>query len=644
MFAIAAPSASAATACAETTDPATPEAPLPGKPCWVDVTPYPFGADGLPVDTASFGCPTVNAEKGAGYQSQCYLRVTSMAFRAYNRGLAATSNFVFNGPTTVSPFGVWLFNGSRWSPDPTFPGPSVCAGDTILWAGKLDYWLVGKPTTPGHTGSSLCRYDGSTFAWQPLEIPSETRVKVPAPAVAASVAAGSCFAWNDCWFFGPEGVRLHWDGATLADFTPTVDALWLRSRVTAAAARVDGDGRKTGVAVTWTSGLDSLSGGTGFGQQVPLHDGSPPAQAWYSDGGAFTPFAFTPPTVAAPDDPSRTDLIGVDLDSAGRGWIAGNPVGRDNVSGGRVPSGVVPAPLLPFALRDRPACKAPARAFAFDRSATNVSNGHDAYLWQALSVFPQDGDALAGGWLRPATPGTAIHDDGHSEPVLTRVRCDGSVTDTRFRESDPTPGNGSAMAPANYGGRVEAVAANATNDAWAVTSGGITSNGSGIQVPQPGGGQAVYFYQRPHLYRWTDTAQPAASAGDDVEARPFEVVEDPPLFVDEVPPPEPPPAPDQPPVVTNAPTKTKRVKQKPSIYSPKVSKPRRIKGNRFVMVVTFRVRRPVTVGVQALRKNKVVSRSGLKRFKGKRGTLKLEITRKHWPTRVRFYTRSGSTR
>ncbi|HEY6888875.1 MAG TPA: hypothetical protein VI300_13880 [Solirubrobacter sp.] len=643
MLAIAAPSASAATACAQTTDPATPAAPSPGTPCWVDVTPYPFGADGLPVDTSSLNCPgKTPPQDGFGYQSLCYLRVTSMAFRAYNRGLAATSNFEFNGPMTISPFGVWLFNGSRWYPDPTFPGPSVCGGDTVLWAGKLDYWLVGKSTSPGHGGSSLCRYDGSTFAWQPLEIPNETRAKVLPPLNPASVTAGSCFAWNDCWFFGPEGVRLHWDGAGLADFTPAVDTPWLRSRATAATARVGGDGRKTGVAVTWTSGFDSGFGGTAVGQQVPVHDGALPAQAWHSDGGAFTPFPFIPPTVPAPDDPSRTDLVAVDLDPLGRGWIAGNPVGRDGALGGRVPSGVVPAPVLPFALGDRPPCKAPLRTFEFDRSVTNASNGHDAYLWQALSIFPQSGDALAGGWLRPATPGTAIHDDGHPEPVLTRVGCDGSVTDTRFRESDPTPGNGSVIAPANYRGRVEAVAANAANDAWAMISSG-SSNGGGIPVPKPSG-SPDFFWQRPHLYRLTDTAKPAATAGDDVEDRPFEVVQDPPIFVEDVPPPEPPPAPDEPPVVTHAPTKTKRVRQKPSIYSPKVSKPKRIKGDRFVMVITFRVRRPVTVGVQALRKNTVVSRSGLKRFKGKRGTLKLEITRKRWPTRIRFYQRSGSTR
>ncbi|MDA0163846.1 hypothetical protein OM076_26485 [Solirubrobacter ginsenosidimutans] len=635
MFAIAAPSASAATACAKTTDPATPAAPSPGKPCWVDITPYPFGTDGLPVDTSSLGCPAVNAEKDRGYQSQCYLRVTSMAFRAWNRGLAATTRFQINPSPPPTPFGVWLFNGTRWYPDPTFPGASTCYGDTVVWAGKLDYWLIGGSLT-GSGVPTVCRYDGSSFAWQPLEIPAETRVKVLSPEIA-SVRAGACYAWDDCWFFGPEGVRLHWDGTKLNDDTPDISSPSLRGRFGSAAARVDADGHRIGVAVRWTS-HSSQDGVKPEDQVRPDPGESAPAQLLRSDGGAFAPFPFTPPTVPGPDDPWRTNLVAVDLDPSGRGWVAGNTVGAGNLQiTGRILPGRQAAPVVPFALSGRAACTPSATAFTYAPTSSGLPDGQSSYIWNSLSVFPDSGDALAGGTERPAVGGTSRNDNGYAEPVLTRVGCAGAVTETRFREPDPTT-NDAAVAPANYRGSLDAVAANAANDAWAATSSG-SAIGGGIPT-----GVDQRFYQRPHLYRLTDTAKPAATAGDDVEDRPFEVVADPPIFVEDAPPPEPPPAPDEPPVITTVPTKPKRVKQKPSIYSPKVSKPRRIKGNRYVMVVTFRVRRPVTVGVQALRKNKVVSRSGLKRFKGKRGTLKLEITRKHWPTRVRFYTRSGSTR
>src|ERR1700744_4641473 len=85
----------------------SPGSPSAGNPCWVDVTPYPFGSDVNSVDPTSPSClgPTGGAFGpagfGPGWQGDfnslsdtgqgppCYLQVTSMAFRAWNRGLAA---------------------------------------------------------------------------------------------------------------------------------------------------------------------------------------------------------------------------------------------------------------------------------------------------------------------------------------------------------------------------------------------------------------------------------------------------------------------------------------------------------------------------------------------------------------------------
>ena len=68
----------------------------------------------------------------------CYLTVVSMAFRAWNRGLALTGEA--SGGESLP---VWRFNGTSWYPETAFPGSKVCPGDTIVWAGKLDYWVVG---------------------------------------------------------------------------------------------------------------------------------------------------------------------------------------------------------------------------------------------------------------------------------------------------------------------------------------------------------------------------------------------------------------------------------------------------------------------------------------------------------------------
>jgi len=125
-------SAAAAVDCATTTV-GTPTAAV-GDPCWTDVSPYPFGSDGNPVTDPTGTC--------AGADPDCYLEVNSLAFRAWNRGIASVGPAQGSSAATT-PFGVWHYNGVRWYPDPTFPGTGTCAGTDIMWAGKLDIWLVG---------------------------------------------------------------------------------------------------------------------------------------------------------------------------------------------------------------------------------------------------------------------------------------------------------------------------------------------------------------------------------------------------------------------------------------------------------------------------------------------------------------------
>jgi hypothetical protein len=102
------------------------------------------------------------------------------------------------------------------------------------------------------------------------------------------------------------------------------------------------------------------------------------------------------------------------------------------------------------------------------------------------------------------------------------------------------------------------------------------------------------------------------------------------------PPEEPAPVVQPLPVVTQVPSTT----LPPAIYDVKV-KLHTIKrhGRRyFSLYLTFKVRRPITLGAQALRRGRVVSVARAKPFTGRTGQLILNVERKRWPTSVQFTT------
>ena len=156
-----------------------------------------------------------------------------------------------------NPYGVWLFNGVTWFPSPGFPGYNVCPGRTVVWAGKLDYWLIGGPTDL--SWSRLCRFDGATLEWESLELPEATKQHVTVVAGKeerrrpGGITSAACLAWNDCWFFGTYGTVMHWDGTQLSDASPDPSLSWLQGEYTAAVARQDPQGDPFGVAVGATA-------------------------------------------------------------------------------------------------------------------------------------------------------------------------------------------------------------------------------------------------------------------------------------------------------------------------------------------------------------------------------------------------------
>ena len=165
------------------------------------------------------------------------------------------------------------------------------------------------------------------------------------------------------------------------------------------------------------------------------------------------------------------------------------------------------------------------------------------------------------------------------------------------------------------------------NDVWAATTDGDWPYREQRR-------RAVSGSLRPHLYQWTDGQPPNAPAGDDDEGRPSLFTLDPPVY--QV---SPPSVVVTPVVVTTTTTKkkTKTVKLKPAIYAIH-SRVVPSAGGTFTLYLTFKVRRPVTIGLQALRGSKVVASTGLKHFSGRSGQLALTLNRNHWPTRLRLQT------
>jgi hypothetical protein len=209
-------------------------------------------------------------------------------------------------------------------------------------------------------------------------------------------------------------------------------------------------------------------------------------------------------------------------------------------------------------------------------------------------------------------------DPKFGEPVIAQVGCDGAATLTRFRV--PEAQGSSQLVPADRAGGVTAIAANATNDAWAATSKGIPLSGK----------------EPPRLYRLRNEQPPAAPEGNDVETRPLPLEEELPI------PPLEPPKEEEP---APAPTTTATtVTQLPSITLPaaiydvkvKLHKVKRHGRTYLSLYLTFKVLRPVTLGAQALRHGRVVSHARARLFTGKTGTLILSVERKRWPTSVRF--------
>jgi hypothetical protein len=601
--------------CAGVPDGSAQTAPSPGAPCWVAADPYPFGTDGNPVDPTTTLCQHT--------PQACYLTVTSMAFRAWNRGLAATS------APAKTPFGVWLYNGNRWYPDPTFPGTGVCQGNTVIWAGKLDYWLIGT----GQNGwAPLCRFDGSNFLWEPLPMPLGTVLRlgdlVGHLPLHGGITSGSCLAWDNCWFFGTDGTVLHWDGDTLTDVSPDSPAASAGTTFTTAQLSTGVNGSPVGLTTVGTSYVFDVSAGISLPTRASLptqlfaFDGSLP-DGRRLGGNLLTRTNYRAPAAAqatnAADDPYGTDPVALSLDPSGRGWLAANPAGwqvgvgvpllRPNLDA-EERSPLVPLSTGPgSATGPDPSCPSWFTENSLDQFPhTYPGLPPGSTLWTSISAFPGGRSAVAGGQAVSAlSDGTVV-----SEPVLVQANCDGSTTTTRFRI--PPPDGSTTQIPADESGWTEAVAMNAPNDGWAATSAGIL----------PGG---ELNYQPPELYRYTDGTPPKAPAGNDQETRSLPNQQDPPIYIF-----KPPPPPKLPPPPVAAPTK-----HLPPAVSGLHRRIERGSGG-YTLILSFTVHRRAVMGVDAYRGRHLIASTGLVSLRPPSGQLRLRLNTKSWPTKLSFIT------
>ena len=177
-------------------------------------------------------------------------------------------------------------------------------------------------------------------------------------------------------------------------------------------------------------------------------------------------------------------------------------------------------------------------------------------------------------------------------------------------------------------GGISAVAATASNAAWAASSGGQIAFSQGIFE--------TTVYTRPHLYEFTDGQIPDAPPGDDSEPRSALLTPALPVYVPAPPSFTPIPQATAPPVVP----KTKVIKLKPAVYDvtsevPRLSHAAAARGL-VTLYIDFKVRRAVTIGVDALHGGTVVASSGMHHFRRGRGRLTLHLNRRHWPNHLKF--------
>ena len=455
-----------------------------------------------------------------------------------------------------------------------------------MWAGKLDYWLVGPGPEDGNGGkwANLCRFEGEVnLEWEPFALPSATKEHVGRERPGRHHLGRLLCAGTTAGSSGPTARSCTGTARALTNASPASSQGLLQGEYTAAAAREGPAGERSGL--RWAQPAKTYADGP-----LTTLEGEPPRAAvrLQQRGLLATPVHPIHKPRQTSGDPYRTDLVAATSTRRTRAGWRGTPRGcarsrpprrAPREGDTRRPRLGSPSVSPPRLSRYRPpAQRPPARAHQRIASRTrrsqkppnNLRKNREPSCGRRSRFSLALGEALAGGKLGPATEQAG--NDG--EPVIARAGCDGTTSLTRFRRS-LEPADRSGGGPADRPGRLHRDGRQRQQRRGASTTAGSAASD-----------------QPPHLYRLTNGQPPEAPEGNDEEpARPScrRRREEERAPVEEAPPPPPP---------VEAPatvTQTKAVKLPAAVYDVKAKlHTSRRNGKCYLsLYITFKLRRPV---------------------------------------------------
>lgn len=563
-----------------------------------------LAAAASPALAAEWRLAPLPAPPGGRYETPAGL-VGDLSFRSPNRGLMTVG-----GDGTV-PEGLYSWDGTGWHQLST-----VCGGGEnarIAWAGDTEFWVISKPSLPRSqdTGTALCRFvDGAVVGSWSTAIAAADSYK--------QMFAAACNGPSDCWFGGIAAetsnrrgaFHLRWDGRDLrqvyapqgravSDLLATGDGYWETAQVGA---------------VPWREGAPLLA----VPETTPLLLGR-------IVGEAFSRDPFVPAQL--PDvDPQGTELNALDSDGATTLAVGGGAAsGPAWARAGREPA------RPPLVVRREGGAWRELTLHGAELPANRTFND--------VAVIPGTGSAWAalnlGPWATSSPQSIA-------RPLLARIDADGTVA--LHDLGDPTgPVRGGIV-------RVDCPAA---DDCWALTSRGHLFRW---------GTAGTYPRDEHPAFQGTITERPNEALAQTVpDALPVDdaLLRAPPVEL----PPEPEPLPACEPVRSTLanvrigkprPLRSARARRRTGRASarraPASSRRRAPSSGRrraparsrsgsntvYVLPVTVRVTRRASIALIAQRGRRVVARTRARTFASGRATFTLRLSRRRWPTRMRF--------